>query len=228
MAVERKAKPKPKAGTPNKKAASRDAARTARRILDAATAEFARRGYEGARTERIVASADCNMRMLYHYYGSKQKLYMAVLEAIYADIREKERQLALDHLDPVAGIAALVDFTYAHFADNLPFVQITLNENVERGVHVARSARIREMSSPLIGQIESVLRRGEEGRVLRAGVDPLQLYVSIVALSCHHINNAYTLSAVFGTDLSAAAWRDTRRDHVRELVLSYMTDRRPG
>lgn len=203
----------------------RDGARTARRILQAATAEFAQRGYEGARIERIIRKAGCNMRMLYHYFGSKQKLYLAVLESIYEDIRAKERQLALDHYEPVDGIAALVDFTFSHFADNHDFVQITLNENVERGVHVARLKSVSEMSSPLLGQIKDLLRRGEESGVLRSGVDALQLYVSIVALSCHHINNVHTLSAAFGTDLSSDAWLSERRGHVRKVILSYLTDR---
>ena len=87
---------------PRGKAASREPARTASRILNAATREFAHHGYQGARTERIVAKARCNMRMLYHYYGSKEGLYLAVLESIYGNIREKERKLALDHLAPVA------------------------------------------------------------------------------------------------------------------------------
>jgi TetR/AcrR family transcriptional regulator len=208
-----------------RKAAVRDAARTASRILQAATGEFARRGYEGARIERIAAKAGCNLRMLYHYFGNKKKLYQSVLEHIYEDIRNKEQQLALDHLGPIEGIAALVDFTFSHFADNPAFVQITLNENLERGIHVARLQRVREMSSPLIGQIEALLRKGEAAGLLRAGVDPLQLYVSIVALSCHHINNAYTLSATFGADLTSDSWRLERHGHVRQIILSFLTDR---
>ncbi|MBI1204283.1 MAG: TetR family transcriptional regulator [Rhodopseudomonas sp.] len=209
-----------------RKTASRDGARTARRLLEAATAEFSRRGYEGARIERIIAKAGCNMRMLYHYYGSKQKLYLAVLERIYADIREKEQQLALDHLAPLEGITALVDFTYSHFAENKDFVQITLNENVERGVHLARLHSVQEKSSPLLAQITTLLKRGRDDGVFRDGVDALQLYVSIVALSCHHINNVYTLSLTFGTDLGSESWRKERRGHVRQMILSYLTDMR--
>lgn len=213
----------PAAGAARRKPAVRDRARTAAKILQAATAEFARHGYQGARTERIVARARCNMRMLYHYYGSKEKLYLAVLESIYEDIREKERGLALDHLAPLAGIAALVDFTFRHFAGNPTFVEITLNENIEHGVHIARLRRVREMSSPLIGQIETLLRAGEAAGVLRTGIDPLQLYVSIVALSCHHLNNAYTLSAAFGSEIASPSWREERAAHVRDLVLTYVT-----
>ncbi len=210
-----------------RKRASRDPAGTAKRILESAAAEFARWGYEGARIERIVSNARCNMRMLYHYYGDKEGLYLAVLEKVYKDIREKERKLALDHLQPLDGIAALVDFTFSHFAENQEFAQITLDENLRRGSHIARSKkRISQMSSPLIEQIRDLLTRGNAARLLRPDVDPLQLYVTIVALSCHHINNAHTLSATFDTDIGAPAWLATRRRHVCGVVLSYLTDRR--
>jgi AcrR family transcriptional regulator len=205
------------------KKVTRDAVGTAKRIIEAAAAEFARRGYEGARVERIASAAGCNMRMLYHYYGDKKGLYLAVLESIYDEIRGKERQLQLDHLQPLDGIAALVDFTFSHFAENLAFAQITLNENLLHGIHIARSKKIPQMSSPLIGQISGLLGRGMAGGLFRKDVDPLQLYVTIVALSCHHINNAYTLTATFGTDIRSAAWLAERRRHVRDVVLSYLT-----
>lgn len=211
-----------------KKNGVRDPEGTSRRIIEAATAEFAERGYDGARVERIVANADCNMRMVYHYYGSKEGLYLAVLDSIYEDIRGKERLLALDHLEPVEGIAALVDFTVTHFVENQTFVQLTMNENLQRGIHIARSRRIPQISSPLIEQVTGLLRRGEAAGLFREAVDPLQLYVTIVALSCHHINNAYTLSATFGTDITSTAWRAKRRQHVHQLVLSYLTDLRPA
>jgi AcrR family transcriptional regulator len=209
-----------------RKVAVRNPEATARRILEAATAEFAARGYAGARIERIVEAAGCNMRMVYHYFGSKEELYVAVLDGIYEEIRGKERQLALDHLAPVDGITALVDFTFSHFAENQTFAQLTLNENLQRGVHIARSSRIPQISSPLIEQVTGLLRRGEAEGLFREAVDPLQLYVTIVALSCHHINNAHTLTATFGTDIASDGWRAERRRHVRQVVLSYLTDLR--
>ena len=61
-------------------AATRDAARTRRAILDAAAAEFSRRGPAGARIDAIAAAAGANKRMLYHYFDSKEGLLAAVLE----------------------------------------------------------------------------------------------------------------------------------------------------
>jgi AcrR family transcriptional regulator len=55
-----------------------DSEETKRRILSAATAEFAARGIAGARVDRIAASSGASKPMLYAYFGSKRKLFDAV------------------------------------------------------------------------------------------------------------------------------------------------------
>lgn len=54
-------------------------AATSRRILDAATAEFAERGIAGARIDRIITAAQTNKAQLYGYFGSKEGLFEAVM-----------------------------------------------------------------------------------------------------------------------------------------------------
>src|SRR6476620_723234 len=79
---------------------ARDAEETRRRILAAAKVEFARKGLGGARVDEIAARSKSNKRMIYHYFGSKEKLFTAVLEMAYSDIRMAERKLKLDELAP--------------------------------------------------------------------------------------------------------------------------------
>ena len=62
----------------------RDAVATKARILKAGLAEFGAKGYGGARTDGIAKRAKCNVRMLYHYFGGKQGLYLACLEKVYS------------------------------------------------------------------------------------------------------------------------------------------------
>ncbi|MTD53161.1 TetR family transcriptional regulator [Amycolatopsis sp. RM579] len=56
-----------------------DGQATRRRILDAATEEFARYGIAGARVDNIAANAGANKARIYAYYGSKEALFDAVL-----------------------------------------------------------------------------------------------------------------------------------------------------
>jgi TetR/AcrR family transcriptional regulator len=201
----------------------RDAAATSDRILEAAIAEFAEHGYAGARIDAIAQRADANMRMLYHYFGSKNEIYLCVLETVFERIRLKEQKLNLKSLAPLPAMMKLFDFTYDHFASNPLFIRILINENLLGGRHLSRSVRVSSLSSPLLVAMKEVLRRGEAERVFRRGIDPLQLYVSMVAMSYFHISNGPTLSHLFSANLSAGRWRNERRRHASEMLEAYLT-----
>jgi AcrR family transcriptional regulator len=204
-------------------ARKRNGGETRRKILDTAIDEFVRHGFSGARVERIVERVGCNMRMIYHHFGNKEGLYVAALEQVYEEIREGERLLDLSSLDPLSGIQRLLDFTFEHFARHPSFVAMTRNENLLGGRYIPKSSRIAAMSSPLMTGIASLLRRGAQEGLFRRGIDPLQLYVSIVALACHHMNNYHTLSATFRVDMADPKWLAQRQKHVREMILTYLS-----
>lgn len=212
----------------NRKIRSRDPQRTSSEILQSATDEFAKCGYEGAKIQKIAAGAGCNPRLIYHYFGNKEGLYLAVLRRIYTEIREREDELNLEVLPPEEAIIKLAEFTFDFFEANTAFVSITRSENLLHGRFLAKIPEIRDHSKPLIDKISMVLTRGVEGGIFRAGMDPLQLYVSIVALSAHHINAVYSLSATFGADMHADDWRGARKRHVVALILGAVTARVSG
>ena len=197
----------------------RDADASRARILAAATAEFARHGLSGARVDRIARRAKANKRMLYYYYGGKESLFLAVLEAAYARIRGDEQRLDLTAKPPVEGMRELVTFTWEHFLAHPDFISLLATENLHRAKHLKRSTRIRSLHSPLVATISDLLARGQRAGVFRAGVDPVQLYVSIAALNYFYLSNAYTLSTIFGRDLCAPKAKDERIAHVVDLVL---------
>ncbi|MEM1386353.1 MAG: TetR/AcrR family transcriptional regulator [Pseudomonadota bacterium] len=197
----------------------RDPDKTKAGILQAAIYEFAKHGYYGARIASVSKAARCNPRMIYHYFGGKEALYVAALENVYAAIRSKEAALSLSEDDPVDGIRRLVAFTFDYFRDNPVFLHITRNENILGGRFIRKSQTIRSMSQPLTETIGHLLDSGIASGRFRYRLDPLQLYLSVVALSAHHINNSATLSATFGADLTDPDWEAERRLHVETMVL---------
>lgn len=198
----------------------RDPERTRSQLLEAALLEFADHGFHGARVDRMTRSVGCNPRLLYHYFGSKEKLYIAALEHIFSDIRTQEHKLELARLEPIRAMRRLVEFTYDFFDSNPLFVKITRNENLLEGRYIRQTEAIRRSSQPLIDSIAAILGRGRMQGVFRHHYDPLQVYITIVALSAHHLNNGHTLSAIFGVDILSAEWRKARRAHTVSLVLN--------
>ena len=192
---------------------------TRARILEAATAEFARYGLGGARVERIAERADANKRMLYYYFGSKEALFLAALEASYARIRNAEQELDLEHRDPREALKRLVEFTWKYYLEHPEFLTFLNSENLHKGRHVRRSKRVRELHTPLVETLRDILRRGERQGLFRRGVDPVQLYISIAGEGYFYLSNRYTLSRIFGRDLMAPRELSSRARHITDMML---------
>ena len=200
----------------------RDAGATREKILRAGIAEFCAHGYSGARTARIARRGRCNIRMIYHYFGSKEGLYVAALERVYGEIRAREEELDLLQLDPVSGIAALCEFTFDHMSAHQDFVKLVIIENIQQGRHLRKSKVVPQATQPLVETIGQLLRRGQEQGVFRHHVDPVQLYFSIMSMSYIHLSNKHTLSISYGQDLDDPEWLEGRRTHVRDMVLGFL------
>jgi len=201
---------------------SRDADRSQLAILASARDEFAERGLAGARMDSIAARAGLNKRLIYYYFGSKDDLFLAVLERTYADIRAAEQRLHLDEVEPVEAIRRLVSFTWHYYLDHPEFITLLNSENLHRATHLKRSERIQDMNSPLVQLLDGVLERGRREKLFRSGVDPVQLYISIAALCYFYLSNNDTLSAIFGRDLRAPKAMAQRLSHMTDLVLGYV------
>lgn len=201
----------------------RDPAVTKEAILKAGCAEFSQHGLTGARIDRIANRSGCNIRMIYHYYGSKEGLYIAVLEDTYRRIRSLERQLDLAHMDPVEGVRKLVDFTFSYLLENPDFASLIRNENLQEGAYLRKSRVVPETTLPLLTALEDLLERGRAGGQFPRVVNPIQLYVTILSLCLTHISNRHTLSIMFQRDLAASDWLEARREHAIEVVITYLT-----
>jgi len=205
-----------------KKKATRNPQRTSAAILAAAVKEFTERGFGGARIDQIAARARINKRMLYHYYGGKEALYIAVLESAYVGIRSAEAELDLENRDPAEAMRHLTRFTWDYFVAHPEFLSLLNTENLLRGKYIKTSSRIIALHSPMISLLADTLRRGVEIGEFRDNVDPVDLYVSIAALGFFYLSNRWTLSTIFRRDLAAPRALAHWGDHVVEVIMSYL------
>jgi AcrR family transcriptional regulator len=201
----------------------RNAERTRAVILASAMREFSQFGYAGARIDRIAKAAKCNIRMLYHYFGTKQDLYKGVLERAYADLRQRESTLVIDMEQPLEGLLELTRFTFLYFDQNPHFEGLIRAENIIHGRFVSQLRPVVEGASPLKKMISDLIASGQAKGLFRAGLDPVQVYVTITALSRFHLGNAFTMSAVMDADLRDKEWRKRRLEHALDLLQAYLT-----
>jgi TetR/AcrR family transcriptional regulator len=193
------------------------------KILDAARIEFVSYGLSGGRVDRIAAQSGVNKNLIYHYFGSKDALYLEVLERIYADLRARQQDQDLRGLPPVEGMKRLVSSTFDHFVATPDLIRLMSIENIHYGEHLKRSKSTRPLYSGLLDTIRILLKRGQQQGVFRANVDPVDLYLSISGLAYFFLSNQHTLSWLLDRDLAARRRVLKRRAHVVEMVLAYLT-----
>ena len=198
------------------------AAATRRRILEAALAEFTEKGLAGARIDEIAARAEANKRMIYEYYGSKDDLWLTVLEHVYAAKRDEERALDVGSLPPRDAMAKLVAFNLRYTAAHPEFVALLNQENLNRAARLRQSSEVQALYTPLLDTLRGVLRRGEAEGVFRRDVDPMQLYVTLVGIGHFYVANRYTLSTIFGAGLTTKKALAAREAHCIDVILGYL------
>lgn len=199
-----------------------DPARTMAGILEVATVEFANKGLSGARIDEIAASTKTSKRMIYYYFGSKEGLYIAVLEDSYRRMRKIESELHLEDLPPEAALRRLVEFTFDHHNGNQDYVRLVMNENIERGAYLAQSKSIRELNVPAIESIRQLYDRGVAQGVFRAGLEPIDIHASISALTFFNVSNQHTFGLIFKEDGQSPEALATRRQNVIEMIVRFV------
>lgn len=193
-----------------------------RRIIEAATAEFASHGYGGARVDRISTAAATVDRMLYYYFGSKEGVFQAVLEDAYERLGAAEQQLDLDQADPAQGMRALVAFTWNYYREHPEFIRLLNSENLHKGEHLRQSQRLQSLSFPLLSILARLLRRGAASGAFRKRLDPVTVYLTIASLAYFYLSNRYTLSSFLGADLMDDARQRRWLRHITDLVLAHI------
>jgi AcrR family transcriptional regulator len=205
-----------------------DAERTRREILAAARQEFAENGLSGARVDAIAARMKTNKRMIYYYFGSKEGLYLAALEEVYADIRRMEQELDLESLTPADAVRRMIEFTFDYQEAHPDFIRMVSIENIHNGRHLAKSERLRNLNTSVIQQLDAILQRGRDQGAFRSDIGPVDLHMLISAFCFFRVSNRHTFGALFGWDLSAPELRKRHKRMIGDAILGLLEEDGPA
>jgi AcrR family transcriptional regulator len=194
------------------------------RILEAAVEEFAEHGFAGARIERVSAAAGTVDRMLYYYYGNKERLYQAVLAKIYEDMISAQRAFVTPD-DPVEGMRQLVLHSWDHYRSHPHLVRLLMNENLLRGKHIRQSLQVERTTLPLVQTVATLLESGQATGVFRRDVSSEHVLMTIMSLGFFYVSNQYTCSTWIGADLMSRPRRAAWGEHICDVVLTMLATR---
>jgi AcrR family transcriptional regulator len=191
-------------------------------IVAAAIDEFAARGFKGASMDAIAARTRTTRALINYYFGSKEKLYIAVLEQVYSEIRDAEGKLDLEHLTAVDAVRRIVEFTYGYYVAHEGFVRLVVAENQARGRHLRKSRAMRTLNRPIIDLLSRVIARGQAQGLFRRDVDPVEVHKAIAALGMFNVTNRYTFGAIFQREMGSKGDVASRCNIVAEMILRYL------
>lgn len=207
-----------KASTPQ--STTRDPVRTRKAILDAAVAEFSAEGFAGARIERISTAAGTNDRMIYYYFGNKEGLCLAAIEAIYEDQYEAESNLTINMQDPVAALETIVEFHWTYYESHPEFINLLASENLLKAKHIKKSERLPNFASPMIGLIQRLIALGIQKKRFRDDVIAEHLLLTICSITYFYLSNIHTLSSFLNRNLERAPAKQQWLDHAKHVVVA--------
>ncbi|MGI5321297.1 TetR family transcriptional regulator [Actinomadura nitritigenes] len=201
----------------------RDADRTRAEILEVAQREFARHGYAGARVDDMAALMRTTKRMIYYYFGGKEKLYVAVLEKAYGEVRKLESTIDVQHLAPVEAIRTLAELTFDHHEAHPDFIKLVSIENIHQAEHLRKSEALPNLSGPVAELISQILDAGRTSGDFVAEADAIDVHMMISSFCFFRIANQHTFGALFGRDMTAPEHRERHREMIGEMVVAYLT-----
>lgn len=176
----------------------RNPERTRANLLEAGIRLFCRKGYTGVSVDEVVAKANCNKRMLYHYFGNKEGLYVAVLESVFAKLEKIEVGM-LRRTEDLAGVLEGLLGSYFDFLEKNPeFVRLLMWENLNEGRFLAKHPDLL-LKNPVVKELESVLRQSS-GKHLKE-IDSRHLLIQLYAISFIYHSNRSTFTHTLGLNL---------------------------
>jgi AcrR family transcriptional regulator len=208
----------------------RDAERTRSEILEVATKEFARQGYDGARVDEIAALTRTTKRMIYYYFGGKEQLYIAALEKAYTDVRTAEATIDVTHLAPLEAVRTLAELTFDHHDAHPDFIRLVSIENIHRAEHLRKSDVLANLAAPVSDLTSQILAAGRASGEFVTSADAVDLHMIISAFCFFRVANQHTFGTLFERDLTAPEHRERHRKMIGEMVVAYLTGagRTPG
>lgn len=200
-------------------AKAKQSERTRRKILKAAAIEFRNNGLSGARVSTIAKRAGMNVQALYHHFGSKDKLYTAVLEDVFSKEWQDSTSDALASMPPDEAMIYLWRHMFEEFGTDRTYIALLSDANTHRARHMKNLLQGETYFHRVIEEMDTIIARGETMGLFRKGLDAGLLYTLISGARATYLNNAYSLSAVLKRDLRTPEARDEWESFLFDFIV---------
>ena len=194
--------------------------RTRARILDWAERLFARRGYRGVSLRELARACGVRPFTIQHHFGSKLRLYQAVLCRFDEDILGRVTRALAVPGDFASLVERVVDDLFDFLLERRDWVALTaraaLGEGLPKSIALEDHGWVHVMDAGL-----------RERRVGPRALDIRLLLVTIEGMLHHHVLSAAHYQQLFGRDVTEPRLRARTKAHLRDVILALTQPRPP-
>jgi TetR/AcrR family transcriptional regulator len=165
-----------------------------------------------------------NKQLVYHYFGSKDRLYLAVLEDAYRRFTARFTKTDIHSGTAAERLTKYVELLFDSLQIDSEFLSLVTDQNLHGGRHIKQSKTVRNILSPLISDLETIISHAREERTLKLNVEATDLYLTIAGICAFYFTNINTLSAGLGQQFDTKSAIAKRRKSIVEFILSAVLD----
>jgi TetR/AcrR family transcriptional regulator len=207
--------------SPPKTKRERNPEETRRRILDAAEAEFARKGYDGTRLRDVALAVGVHHALLHHYFKDKEGLFRAVVERAIEGVSSKAFELLRTTGDIRALTVSFVETLVAFLAENQHLALILHFASLDEGspaYSVCEEIGFR-LVKPLLDATSEAIKAGQAGGVLRDDIDARSMVIAGLGAVAFPFHADKLIKGVFGLDPRADTQVERHKRAASALIL---------
>lgn len=193
---------------------------TLNRLLEVARQEFSTKGLSGARIEEIAREAGVTKQLVYHYYGSKERLFSAVLDESSNRIMAELIALEVEHLAPTLALREILNYCFDLYMKD-PFLGALALEGIRyHDAHDTPRNMLAELTPALAEKFDRILQRGAQSGEFKAVTDPRLFLATAALLTSGGFTNHYSMSVLIGVDTRSAQGMQMLRQYAVDFIVS--------
>ncbi|MDO4618515.1 MAG: TetR family transcriptional regulator [Clostridia bacterium] len=194
---------------------------TKQKIMAAAEESFAKKGLYGSRVDEIAEMGGINKRMIYEHFGSKESLYVVILDTVYLRLAEREKELMLSSLSPKEAIKTVIDHYFTFLSENESFIKMVMWENINEAVYLKESAAA-NIKGSAIELMKSKIEKGIKLGEFKENLDTTKVVVLINMICFSCFSNIYTMSHIMNEDFKSEKELSEYKKIVTDMIFSYI------
>jgi TetR/AcrR family transcriptional regulator len=196
-------------------------------ILDVAEKVFSDNGFDGASTRLISGEAGVNMAMLNYYFGSKEGLFLNVIERKISSSRDVLQNIGKDGTISQWGkMEMYIDIYSEKILANYCFQKLLYQEiGMNRRTELAD--KIRDILMQNVTELRKILQDGIAVGEFKNDIDPEMVVATLYGTKNYIVNMPLMTSALFGYDVQddkilEEKFKPRMKDYMKNLLKSYL------